>query len=257
MSQDGSDGSTPPGGVHPPIVKAVDGVAMADSRDVATTFERKHQHVLEAYRNCHCSEEFRRSNFRPIKIKDLTGESTSHVMMTKNGFAFLVLGFTGAKAGAFKEGYIERFDAMEQELRRQAETGGHRFEIPRTLGEALRLAADQQDQIERQREQIEADKPKTGFFDRFINADGLYGLQNAARALNCRPNLFIRWLKENFMFYQGTALVPRVQFIQMGVFEVKSEIVDDKARPRSFITPKGFEYLSTKVPASIRISKAA
>lgn len=104
---------------------------------------------------------------------------------------------------------------------------------------------------------IEADKPKTQFYDQFMNADGLYGLQNAARALNCRPNLFIRWLKEHYLFYQGGNLVARVQFIQMGVFEVKTTLVDDKVRPQAFITPKGVKYLNERVPDDLRMKGAA
>ena len=104
---------------------------------------------------------------------------------------------------------------------------------------------------------IEADKPKTQFFDQFMNADGLYGLQNAARALNCRPNLFIRWLKEHYLFYQGGNLVARVQFIQMGIFEVKTTLVDDKVRPQAFITPKGLKYLNERVPDDLRMRGAA
>ena len=104
---------------------------------------------------------------------------------------------------------------------------------------------------------IEADKPKTQFFDQFMNADGLYGLQNAARALNCRPNLFIRWLKEHYLFYQGGNLVARVQFIQMGIFEVKTTLVDDKVRPQAFITPKGLKYLNERAPDDLRMRGAA
>ncbi|MCI3161929.1 hypothetical protein EQM12_28845, partial [Klebsiella pneumoniae] len=93
-------------------------------------------------REVHCSDGFRRHNFVPFKIKDLTGESTSHVLMTKNGFAFLVLGFTGAAAAVFKEAYIERFDAMEAQLRRQSGPV-----VPQSLPEALRLAADLAEQV--------------------------------------------------------------------------------------------------------------
>lgn len=103
---------------------------------------------------------------------------------------------------------------------------------------------------------IEEAKPKTEFYDAYLNADGLYGLQNAGRALNCRPNLFIRWLKENFLFYQGGNLVARIRYIQMGVFEVKTTLVDDKARPQAFITPKGLEYLEKRVPDHIRVAAA-
>lgn len=69
---------------------------MADSRDVAAYFGKQHKHVLRDIRELDCSAEFRRSNFGPFYIKDLTGESISHVMMTKDGFTFLAMGFTGA-----------------------------------------------------------------------------------------------------------------------------------------------------------------
>lgn len=101
---------------------------------------------------------------------------------------------------------------------------------------------------------VAADKPKTSFYDAYINADGLYGLQNAGRALGCHPNKFITWLKQDYVFYQGSALVPRVRFIQMGIFEVKSTIVDDKARPKAFITPKGLTYFASRVPDRLKMS---
>lgn len=104
---------------------------------------------------------------------------------------------------------------------------------------------------------IAANKQKTTFFDKYVNSDGLYGLQNAGRALSCRPNLFIRWLKENYLFYQGSNLVARVQYIQMGLFEVKMTIVDNKARAQTYVTPKGIEYLSKRLPNSIRFQGVA
>lgn len=104
---------------------------------------------------------------------------------------------------------------------------------------------------------VEEDKPKVDFHNQFVNADGLYGLQNSGRALACRPNLYIRWLKSDYLFYQGSALVPRIRFIQMGVFEVKNTIIDDKVRPKTFVTPKGLKYLADRVPDEIKISNAA
>lgn len=101
---------------------------------------------------------------------------------------------------------------------------------------------------------VEADKPKTRFYDQYVNTDGLYGLQNAGRALGCYPNKFVSWLKQDYVFYQGTAVVPRVRFIQMGVFEVKSTIVEDKARPKTFITAKGLAYFASRVPDRIKFA---
>ncbi|WP_440867560.1 Rha family transcriptional regulator [Symbiopectobacterium purcellii] len=36
--------------------------------------------------------------------------------MTKDGFVFLIMGFTGKKAAAFKEAYIAEFNRMEAQL---------------------------------------------------------------------------------------------------------------------------------------------
>lgn len=99
--------------------------------------------------------------------------------------------------------------------------------------------------------------PKAASYDTLMNADGLYGLQNAARALSARPNLFIRWLKQTYLFYQGQALVPRVQYTQRGLFEVKTAIVDDKARPTTYVTPKGLDYFRDKLPDDLLIGGAA
>ncbi|MBL1438332.1 MAG: antA/AntB antirepressor family protein [Rhodobacteraceae bacterium] len=100
-------------------------------------------------------------------------------------------------------------------------------------------------------------RPKAEAYNQLLNADGLYGLQNAARALAARPNLFIQWLKRTFLFYQGNALVPRVQYIQRGLFEVKTTIVDDKVRPKTFITPKGLDYFRNKVPSELLVGNVA
>lgn len=92
--------------------------------------------------------------------------------------------------------------------------------------------------------QVEADKPKIDFYDDFINADGLYTLQNAARALNCHPNLFIDSLKSHYLFYQGKALVPYQRYRDQGLFVVKSNTIDGKARCQTYITPKGLQYFA-------------
>jgi anti-repressor protein len=91
---------------------------------------------------------------------------------------------------------------------------------------------------------IEQDQPKVQFYDQYINAEGLYNLQNAARALNQNLNQFINTLKNSYLFYQGSALVPHQRYMTQGLFVVKSSIVDNIARYQTYITPKGLEYFS-------------
>lgn len=93
-------------------------------------------------------------------------------------------------------------------------------------------------------DKIEKDQPKVQFYDQYINADGLYNLQNAARALNQNPNLFINNLKNTYLFYQGSALVPYQRYREQGLFIVKSSLINNIARYQTYITPKGLEYFA-------------
>lgn len=107
-----------------------------------------------------------------------------------------------------------------------------------------KLLIDYTDRMVKLECQIEVDKPKVDFYNEFINADGLYNLQNAARALNKNPNLFIRSLKTGYLFYQGTALVPYQRYRDLGIFEVKSLIIYGKVCYQTYITSKGLQYFA-------------
>ena len=91
---------------------------------------------------------------------------------------------------------------------------------------------------------IEINQPKVEFYDKYVNSEGLYNLQNAARALNKHPNLFINSLKNTYLFYQGTALVPYQKYLEQGLFEVKSTIIENRVCYQSYITPKGLEHFA-------------
>ncbi|MCJ2044143.1 phage antirepressor KilAC domain-containing protein [Methylobacterium sp. J-078] len=91
---------------------------------------------------------------------------------------------------------------------------------------------------------VAAVAPKADFFDKFANADGLYGLHNAARAIGAPPQGFTDGLKLGFLFYQGGELMPKATFVKIGVFTVKLRMVEEKARSRTFITPRGLQYLA-------------
>lgn len=97
-------------------------------------------------------------------------------------------------------------------------------------------------------------QPKVQFYDEFSSLDGLYGLQNAGRALHCKPNLFIQWLKQDMLFYQGSNLVAKNDYIKNGWFELKSTVVDDKARLQTYVTPRGLKELAVRVPDHIKLN---
>lgn len=93
------------------------GQAMISSLKVAEVFDKSHDNVLKAIKNLDCSPEFSLVNFNESKYKNSRGKMYPCYNMTKDGFVFLVMGFTGAKAAEFKEKYIAAFNNMESHIR--------------------------------------------------------------------------------------------------------------------------------------------
>lgn len=101
------------------------------SRDVAAKFEKPHDKVLRSIRSLDCSPEFTAANFGVSEYKDPTGRTLPQYLMTRDGFTFLAMGFTGPKAARFKEAYIAEFNRMEEELYRRRFGGGQTEETER------------------------------------------------------------------------------------------------------------------------------
>lgn len=100
------------------------GQVVVRTRVVAERFGKRHSHVVEAIEN---------------KIKNLTAENSEvnlstlfipttymhngnkykEYLLTRDGFTFIVMGFTGAEADKWKLKYIEAFNKMEMSLREQ------------------------------------------------------------------------------------------------------------------------------------------
>ena len=99
-----------------PNVTIHNGKAITTSLNVSSFFTKRHDDVLKKIRNLECSPEFNARNFAAVNYIDSKGEKRPMYEMTKNGFVFLVMGFTGKKAAQFKEAYIAEFDRMEAEL---------------------------------------------------------------------------------------------------------------------------------------------
>lgn len=89
---------------------------VVSSRDVARVFGKEHAKVLRDIRNLECSEAFSQANFGLGSYKDAQNQERPEYLITRDGFTFLAMGFTGEKAAKFKEAYIEAFNAMEKAL---------------------------------------------------------------------------------------------------------------------------------------------
>lgn len=100
------------------LVRIVDGKVRASSLLVAQKFGKRHTNVLRAIRNLECSAEFNRLNFELVEYIDDKGERQPSFELSKDGFAFLAMGFTGKAAAEWKEAFIAAFNWQAAEINR-------------------------------------------------------------------------------------------------------------------------------------------
>src|SRR5258705_8709191 len=82
------------------------------SLDVAHHFEKLHYNVIRAIEALECSDEFRALNFEGSSYPTVQNKQIPMYRMTRDGFAMLVMGFTGTKAAFWRERYIQAFNLM-------------------------------------------------------------------------------------------------------------------------------------------------
>lgn len=103
-----------------PEIAIVDGQAVTSSLAVADFFSKRHDDVLKKIRILDCSPEFCARNFAEtsILVRQPNGGTRKLpcYQITRDGFAFLAMGFTGKRAARFKEAYINAFNQMEKQL---------------------------------------------------------------------------------------------------------------------------------------------
>lgn len=87
---------------------------------IAEHFGKRHDNVLQSIENLECSNEFYLLNFQEVTHKYVNGKGAVQTgkayNVTKDGFMFLAMGFTGKEAAAWKERFIAAFNAMERQL---------------------------------------------------------------------------------------------------------------------------------------------
>ncbi|EEQ9004006.1 peptidase [Escherichia coli] len=98
---------------HPEIT-IINGRVVTTSLAVANYFTKRHERVLDRIRNLECSAEFTEHNFVLSEYTDASGRKLPCYQITRDGFAFLAMGFTGKRAARFKEAYINAFNQMER-----------------------------------------------------------------------------------------------------------------------------------------------
>lgn len=183
--------------------------AVTSSLQVAEVFEKNHRDVLEAIRTKMHSAEFSaqyQKMFVEGSYKDKSGKSNPMYYMNRDGFAFIVMGFTGHKADSFKLQYIKAFNEMEQQVK---------FQVPATLPEALRLAADQA-------EKISVLQPKADYTEKILANPGLETISVIAKNFGYSPCEFNKLLHGlGIQYKQGKTWLLYAKYQDQGYTHVE------------------------------------
>ena len=99
-------------------------IPVVTSRQVAENFEKNHKEVIRAIENHintlggaqNCASLFIESKYQHVQNKQWYKE----YLLTKDGFAFAIMSFTGEEAAKWKLKYIEAFNKMEEHIKGQA-----------------------------------------------------------------------------------------------------------------------------------------
>ncbi|PSU58378.1 Rha family transcriptional regulator [Photobacterium phosphoreum] len=92
---------------------------VTDSLTVSKHFSKQHKNVIQKIESLDCSDIFTSANFSAHAKKITAGavvRDSKVYQMSKDGFMFLVMGFTGKRAAAVKEAYINAFNQMAEQL---------------------------------------------------------------------------------------------------------------------------------------------
>ncbi|WP_294174016.1 Rha family transcriptional regulator [uncultured Clostridium sp.] len=101
------------------VTRNDNGELVVTSRQVAEDFGKRHDQVLrdiEVYKNRISTPQFC-GLFIESEYRASNGKMNKEYLLTRDGFSFLVMGFTGAKADEWKLKYIEAFNKMEQAIK--------------------------------------------------------------------------------------------------------------------------------------------
>lgn len=103
---------------------STDGQPFTTSRAIAERFGKQHKDVLRAIKKMLKDipdSDFWQRNFAPRDYVDDRGKTYLEYHLNHDGFAVLVMGFTGEQALAWKIAFLEAFNQMENELKTNQE----------------------------------------------------------------------------------------------------------------------------------------
>lgn len=170
------------------VINNIDGVNVVSSRDVANSFNKRHGDVIRSIEDkMEVNAILRSPNyFIESTYRDKSNRKSKEYLLTRDGFSFIVMGFTGAEADRWKIKYIEAFNNMEQQIKEQQSLAPIQ-EISGILQDMKTLTERSSDNISKYESMLRVNCSKKTNFTRYIkNRLGIRKVNDEFEAIKSR-----------------------------------------------------------------------
>lgn len=201
------------------VVQNDKGRDVTTSLIVARVFGKEHSKVIRDIENLSCSDGFRVANFGDTPYTHpQNGQTYKMYEMTKDGFSFLVMGYTGEKAGKFKEAFINEFNKREMMLKSDDYILARSQEI---LQNRLRIAEQNlrsaHERIESQDLEIKQLAPDAEYTKEVLKSEDAYTMTQIAKEFGYTCQTFTeRLLKCGIIYKQSGQYMLSAKYCDKG-----------------------------------------
>lgn len=221
-----------------PIMNKNSSVLTMSSREIADLVESRHDSVKRTIERLQDKGLIQLTPM--VEVKNHLGQVVTEYQLIKRDTYVVV----AQLSPEFTARLVDRWQELENQQMPQ---------IPQTLSEALRLAADQAEQIERQNLLLEQQRPKVEFVQRYVEVGTTKSLRETAKILRVPERAMIDCLVgDGLLFRQSGNLLPYQKYHAKGLFDVKTGTTEHGHNyTQTRVTSKGIEYIASRYASEL------
>lgn len=223
-----------------PMMRKNSSVLTMSSREIADLVESRHDSVKRTIERLQDKGLIQLTPM--VEVKNHLGQVVTEYKLIKRDTYVVV----AQLSPEFTARLVDRWQELENQQMPQ---------IPQTLSEALRLAADQAEQIERQNLLLEKQRPKVEFVQRYVEAGTTKSLRETAKILRVPERAMIDCLVgDGLLFRQSGNLLPYQKYHAKGLFDVKTGTTEyGHNYTQTRVTSKGIEYIASRYASELML----
>ena len=213
-------------------------VLTMSSREIADLVESRHDSVKRTIERLQDKGLIQLTPM--VEVKNHLGQVVTEYKLIKRDTYVVV----AQLSPEFTARLVDRWQELENQQMPQ---------IPQTLSEALRLAADQAEQIERQNLLLEQQRPTVEFVQRYVEVGTTKSLRETAKILRVPERAMIDCLVgDGLLFRQSGNLLPYQKYHAKGLFDVKTGTTEHGHNyTQTRVTSKGIEYIASRYASEL------